>query len=244
MSFLRSKLHLVKKCANKTKQRALLKIKHDYTAELIHKYPNALLSNALEGKVVYMLRPESPEQVLDQGGFHALKKNLWIAADVGNSLSRSNNEGMVCFTLLPEITTIFLLNKSNLDQQEHYIYAIPLEGHNVYLGGQWRQIACPGAMPLPEFWRSRKVLDVINDKVVLGSVIGQGEDALVRASGEKYVNYQNNSAIIVPKDISINPDYPAFYDIQDTEMTKRFQEQVEAHYQDILNKPKLSHNQL
>lgn len=239
--FLRSanKCHRVAKKASAQKIKKMHQIKADSLKTMKERYPHALISTELHGKVAYMVRNESPDEIIESGGFHAFHKNIWLGKEIGEPLSACNNEGSVCLTLLPEISTIFLLNKLSAEKKPYFIYALPLEADVVLLGGQWRQVVVPGAMPLPDFWRAREVLKKINtEKVILGPAIGQGDDSLIQQSGERYDHYRHSAEMKMPQDMSLSEDYPAVYDVQDTKMTEAFTQRVYSHYQAVVSSNK------
>lgn len=235
MSFLRSTYHLfpIHRRENIFK---LERMKNIHLNMTLKSFPKLYISNFLNKKVAYMLREESPKQVATQGGFYSHKK-LWFSSSIGGKLSNCNNTGTICLTLLPEITSIFLKNRINeIEQKPFYIYALPLIGNFIFLGGTWRQVASPKILPLTSFWRCRKVLGIDNDNVLLGPIVGQGEDHLV-IPGERYDLYLGNY-LKMPPAIGIAEDYPEIYNIQDTTLTEQFQNMVAAHYKNI------NHNQL
>ncbi|MBX3709632.1 MAG: hypothetical protein KIT56_01665 [Gammaproteobacteria bacterium] len=230
MSFLRPALRVLSTKPNYSHVQKLRQIKKSALSQMQKEYPHILISTQLNGKIAYMLRSETPDQIIAAGGF-TTTSNIWLSNITGDNQNTCNSSGTICLTLLPEITTIFLSNRTIKDKR-HFIYAIPLEDELVFLGGKWRQIISPGALPLPLVWRSREVLRVDDEKVTLGPILGQGKELLVQP-GERYAAYSSGT-LNIPKSIGIGEDYPEEYEINDTEMTQSFQSLVNQHYQEAL----------
>jgi len=207
---------------------SLQNIKQSRLATMRVQYPHILVSK-MNGNIAYMLRSEPPDQIISQGGFVA-HANIWFS-NTGSGDSR----GTICFSLLPEVTTIFLTNRVDLKAKKSaYIYACLLDGEFVFPGGKWRQVMSPGAFPLPNFWRVREVVNIKDDQVALGPVFGHGHSK-PGIQGERYTDYMSNH-LRIPKQIDVGEDFPYEYDIQDTEMTALFQKDVSEYYQRPLDK--------
>lgn len=200
---------------------------------MLEKYPY-IMQKQFNGQVVYCLRGESPEELGKAGALYPFVKDLWLS-----NTSSGDNTGSVCFSLLPEVPTIFYpstISKSR--NKEAYLYAFPLHGPFLLPGGPWRQIISPGVFPLPYAWRARKMLGVEPDKQVpgvdrvkLGPLQGEGVFAQT-PSCHRFLAYLNTKEdlLIKPAELRGSEDHPQEFDISDTELTERFQDEIEAHY--------------
>jgi hypothetical protein len=129
---------------------------------------------------------------------------------------------LCCLKLPP-----FLRKKKYL-RRIAYMYAFPLTGLFWLPGGPWRQICSPGAFPLPEWWRARKVLDVEHQTIDLGKTTGQGNAPA--NSCESFKSYMENT-VRIPLLLNVaDEDYPEVYDITDTAESAKFQQQVAEYY--------------
>jgi hypothetical protein len=202
-------------------------VAHHQQQQLIlqQKYPT-MLSHVFHHEIAYSLRTESPEEMLTRGGLLAsgsFKTNLDWSPDSGN------NNGFICLSLLPGLTTIFMEKKLTANNSRAYIYAFPLSGLFWLPGGPWRQVCSPGALPTPLWWRAREVVDIENGKIKLGKTVGQGNTHPTPC--ERFKSYLENS---LQKPLLLNvadEDYPEIYEIEDTPETAIFQERVKEHYQ-------------
>jgi hypothetical protein len=190
------------------------------------KYPH-LMSIIFKGKIAYRLTGVSPEEMLETGGLPAGKdvSSLWV-----NQSGARGNAGSVCFSLLPDITTLFVGNVTT--PKKPYLYAFPMTGEFIATGGVWRQIISPGAFPMPKWWLARELLEIADDnRVVLGPVIGQTGEACVDI-GERFYDFYENR-LLKPNKVQRSDDTcdPEEYDIYDTSWTKNFQDFVHAHYE-------------
>ena len=182
-----------------------------------------MLSERFQNKVVYTLQTDSPATLLAKGGLTAGSSSLMWTPENGN------NHGFVCFSLLPEITTIFREKQLTIDKRDCYIYAFPLSGLFWLPGGPWRQVCSPGAFPLPAWWRARKVIDIKNGKVALGEIVGQNDpqENIQCVSFTKFMQNRLRKPLLLNV---ADEDYPEIYDIIDTPASAAFQHKITQHY--------------
>jgi hypothetical protein len=223
----------------------LTKLKQEALHAMQQKYPGLLLKK-FNQQIAYTLRPESPSELLHTGGLLAASHDLWLS-----NTGSGKNTGSVCFSLLPEITTIFLAfaqSKSKSKTRETYLYAFLLTGEFILPGGPWRQIISPGAFPLPPVWRARQFLGLDftaqrppSSCIRLGSLSGEGE--LSADNNPRLASYLNTKEhlLIQPRELSLHADFPPEYDIQDTPESAEFQQKVEEHYEQAYPVPKLGY---
>lgn len=182
-------------------------------------YPH-LLQRAFSGKIVYTLQAIAPEVMIDRGGFKVRNDCRPWLSDSGSG----DNKGCICFSLLPEVSLIFMSNIP--PNQKAYLYVFPLQGHFFLPGGNWRQIISPGAFPLTPWWIAREVVEVRGREVRLGTMVGHmGEAALI--PGERFHHFKEN---ILFKPRQYEGEASTHFDIVDTPYTAHFQAEVKAHY--------------
>jgi hypothetical protein len=218
-------MHLMTETASAGQMKKLMAYKEQQERYLQTKYP-LMLSRVFNKEIVYSLRMETPAEMIAGGG---LRPSGGAEAALSWSIDSGNNTGFICFSLLPEVAVIFRERKSTTSNRRNYIYAFPMDGLFWLPGGPWRQVCSPGAFPVPSWWRAREVLDVNNNRVQLGPLIGQGQPH--PHSCERFESYLRNT---VRAPLLLNKgdeDYPEIYEITDTPETELFQKQVAEHYQ-------------
>ncbi len=206
-------------------------LKNETLHALLQKYPH-LKMQKFSGEIVYVLRGESPEEAVKAGGFLPRNKSLWVASN-----GSGNSTGSICFSFLPEVAALFhasVVGKS--PNKKAYLYAVPLHGVFVMPGGPWRQVLSPGAFPLPLSFRARELLgDCQNpdsptvDRLRLGPLIGEGELTGPCPSFRDFMN-TSEASLIKPKEFPTSDDVPQEFDIIDTEISARFQQETEEYY--------------
>lgn len=200
----------------------LAQIKERKLLEMKQKYPH-ILEQTFNGKMVYTLQSRSPEELIRNGGFKN-RNELWLS----NTRS-GNNKGCICFSLLPEVTTIFSKNYTNMPRNKLYLYAFPLFGNFLIPGGRWRQIISPGAFPLPSFWMCREFIGIdYQHKVMLGLLHVYNEKSKY-IPGEKCNNYIENN-LIAPIEKTLGGDSPSEFEINDTAYSAAFQAATKNYY--------------
>jgi hypothetical protein len=206
------------------KIRQLTAFKEQQERYLQRKYPH-MLKCTFHQEIVYSLRTETPKEIIANGG---LTTSSSILADIMWSIDSGNNAGMVCFSLLPEVSAIFRAKKLTASNSS-YLYAFPLNGTFWLPGGPWRQVCSPGAFPITPWWRAREVRDVNDNRVELGPLMGQGEPH--PHTCQRFESYLRNT-LQAPILLNVaDEDYPEIYEIIDTPETALFQKQVMEHYQ-------------
>jgi hypothetical protein len=186
------------------------------------KYPH-VLEQVFHGKMVYTLQSMPPEELIKSGGIKSTNE-LWLS-----NTHSGDNKGSICFSVLPEITTIFSKNYTNTARKKLYMYAFPLFGNFLIPGGMWRQIISPGAFPLPSFWLCREFIGVDHQhKVMLGPLHVYNE-RVNYIPGEKCSNYIENN-LIAPIEKTLGGDSPLEFEIKDTAYSAAFQMVVKNHY--------------
>lgn len=195
---------------------------------MLEKYPHLKLQG-FSGKIAYVLRDETPKEMVKTGGFLAHEKSFWLS-----NTGSGDNSGSVCFSLLPEITSLFVR-----EGKPAYIYAFPLHGDFLLPGGPWRQIISPGAFPLTSAWRAREVLGFVSErrlhpvaKVKLGPVEGEGiwPESSDDSRLADYLN-EKEHRLIKPTALLTSDDHPQEYEIVDTVESENFQREVTEHYE-------------
>jgi hypothetical protein len=218
-------VHCIKERAPPEQIKKLMAQKEQQTHHLQKKYP-LMLSRVFNREVVYALRMEPPAELIATGG---IIPSNGTNTPLSWSIDSGNNTGFVCFSLLPEVAAIFREKKLTASNRRSYIYAFPLDGLFWLPGGPWRQVCSPGAFPIPSWWRAREVLDVNNDHIQMGPLIGQGEAEPHSCQRfESYLRNRVTAPILLNKG---DEDYPEIYEIIDTPETELFQKQVMEHYQ-------------
>jgi hypothetical protein len=208
-------------------------VKESSLKAMVDKYPKIMQCH-FDGLIAYCLRGETPEELRRAGALYPWVKELWLS-----NTGSGDNTGSVCFSLLPEVTTLFTSSASSKGgQRQPYLYAFPLHGNFLVPGGRWRQIISPGAFPLPAVWRARQLLGVESDKIILGRervklgpLTGAGE--FKAGSCPRFLAYLNEAEhlLIKPQELPGSDDFPQEFDIEDSESTEAFQSKVEAYYQ-------------
>ncbi len=195
---------------------SLVEIRQRYLRDMQEQYPG-LLSRRFNGKVVYTAQGIAPDEMVRQGGFIA-QGPLWLS-----NTGSGDNRGSVCLTFLPEVAAIFARGSSDA-----YLYAIPLHGEFLLPGGCWRQVISPGALPVGSGWLARRVECIEQDgRIHFGPLLGC-LDGLTTEQGERFEAFLDNK-LILPAELETGSDYPAEYDIQDTDYTAKVQETLKDH---------------
>lgn len=214
------------------KTRHLAQLKATATQTMKQRYPG-ILSKQFNGDLfAFTLRHESPAEVMEAGGLYPNIKTLSLS-----NTGSGENTGAVCFSLLPEVAAIFYpYTSQRSNTRQVFLYAFQLTGEFLLPGGQWRQIISPGACPLPQLWRARAMFRIDNNsRIHLGPIQGEGllsQDHPANASRHLAdFLHQTQNRLILPKNITLGEDAPAIYDIQDSDMSAQFQEEVEKHYE-------------
>lgn len=183
-------------------------------------YPR-LMTKQFNGKVAYTAQVVKPADMVQQGGFRA-RGLLWCS-----NTGSGDNDGSICFSLLPEVAVLF----ATIKKGPVYLYAFPLHGQFMLPGGPWRQVIAPGAFVLPAWWQARQVtgIDYVSNAVKLGPLSGnrQIEKGVVR--GERHESFLSDQ-LTLPECADEVEDMVPHYEIQDTDLTREFQEAVKAHY--------------
>jgi hypothetical protein len=190
--------------------------------EMLKLYPDMLVRN-FKDQVVYTLQSRTPEQILEEGGL-TNSNSLWLS-----NTGSGDNKGSICFSLLPEVTTIF--SNLHLNSTKLYLYAFSLTGDFLLPGGRWRQIIAPSAFPIPHWWAARKLLNIDPEsrKINLGPLWVSDDKNLDLIKGERFKEYCDNN-LIKPEEFDVGEDFPLEFKIEDTLGSKQFQEEVQAHY--------------
>ena len=187
------------------------------------KYPE-IMPVQFNGEIAFRLCRVSPEEMIKKGGFHAGSNetsDLWFNSYTGD------NQGSICFSLLPEVVTVFTPHIPN--GKKAYLYAFPLVGDFLATGGRWRQVIAPGAFPITPWWAARELIQIKQDnQIELGPMVGHKGDIKLILD-ERFKAFYDNT-LVKPQEYDLGEDYPLEYEIKDTPATKVFQEKVEAHY--------------
>lgn len=210
-------------CPNKIAQ---AKEKNLQAAQLLQlKYPHVLSYYNETGKIAYAVRGESPEEFIAAGGFHS-RSDIWFANN-GNGM----NKGNVCFSLLPEVTILFLSHALHVSKQKKaFLYAVALHGNLFLAGGRFCQIISPGAFAVPTFWAAREVLGVNSeDQIQLSHMITSSDKIPENLDGVRFQEFCDNK-LYKPAVISLGDDYDPIYNIEHTAETMKLQERVRIHY--------------
>ncbi|MBN8530965.1 MAG: hypothetical protein J0L97_03775 [Alphaproteobacteria bacterium] len=168
----------------------------------------------LRGEIAYRATALAPEQLFAQAGFvpGSDKVRLSTATAVG----APNNEGLVDFSLVPEVTTLFAGGRSA------WIYALPLDiGYQ--MPGQWRQFAVP-ALPMPDFLFVRQVTAKDYVHAHLGPVQWHSRDGQPPSvEDETLQRFLTVAHLSIPQDIGLGDEFsPPCYDIRDTAASERW----------------------
>lgn len=196
-----------------------------------------------EGKIVYRLCDRSPDELLKDGCFTPSTKEPWWNSDP-YAYDFGNNGGMVCFSFLPEITTLFA-EKIKKENKPPFLYAYQLkesEGEIIFPGGQWRQVCVAGELAIRahDFLVGRELISIgLNNKVMLGPLISLNSAATKLKNdlatccqlGERFQDYCENR-LIRPFSRYYSEGEPPEYEIMDTPYTKKHQEIITAYYQE------------
>lgn len=190
--------------------------------EMLKLYPEMLVRH-FKDQVVYTLQSRTPEQILEEGGL-TNSNSLWLS-----NTGSGDNRGSICFSLLPEVTTIF--SNLHLNSEKLYLYAFSLTGDFLLPGGRWRQVIAPSAFPLPSWWAVRKLLDIDPEsrKINLGPLWVSDDKNLDLIEGERFEDYCKDR-LIQPEAIDVGEDFPLEFKIEDTLGSKQFQQEVLNHY--------------
>lgn len=206
----------------------LAKLNRESHLKLLSKQPY-LMSKQFDNKIAYRMSGESPEDVISAGGFIE-KGNLCVS-----NTETGLNSGSVCFSLLPQICTIFY--KQALEKSKHntaFIYAMPLNGTFVIPGKEWSEVISPGAFPLPNSWFVRKVENIsLEGQVTLGPIRIHGHEHHHVEAGEHFDLYLKNK--LIRPDESYAGEDMTYFDIEKfhTSYTKQHLQEVEEHYNTV-----------
>lgn len=176
-------------------------------------YPDMRLQDINE--VGYRLTSRTPEELLAAGGFLPKEQSVHIASKTGSP----NNSGLVDFSLVPEVTTIFTPFRDR-GRKRQFIYAAPLD-KGYLMPGDWRQVATPG-LPMPEFLIAREVLENKHNHMRLGDARLIGHIPARYANDERFQQFMFEKEIEIPQDIGLGDEHsPALYSIRDTAVSSR-----------------------
>lgn len=193
------------------------------------KYPH-IMEEIFHGKVVYTLQSVPPEKMIQDGGLRA-GEDLWFS-----NTGSGKNSGSICFSLLPEITTLFFSSlKNGTTPHRAYLYAFPLIGSFLLPGSKWREVISPGAFPLPPWWVVRELKEIRHEsQVLLGPLKGVPNCQGPYIRGEHFDKYCHNR-LISPPALDYGEDHPLEYNFTaiDTPFSAHFQQKVNKHYREV-----------
>lgn len=198
---------------------------HKKTADKMReKFPRVMEGSFLPGRIVYRLCTTPPGEMIKNGGFRT-NDELFVAANSETGL----NKGSICFSLLPEVAAVFYDQLPS--NQKKYLYGCLLKGVYFAPGGKWRQVIVPGAFPLPSVWMAREVMGLTKARSLhLGPLSGHFDCQEKVIWGDKIHDFTKDH-LQMPEIIDYgNEDQAMEFFIEDSEDSRKFQEQVDVFY--------------